>query len=70
MKLIKNGKIVLNGTRTEQETEDLLLAGLEIIVNTMQISVYEIDNTPILVIGNNIIRITRQKYDILKEILC
>ena len=33
MQLIKNGKIVLNGTRTEQETEDLLLTGLEIIVD-------------------------------------
>lgn len=33
MELIKNGKIVLNGKLTEQETEDLLLAAFEIIVD-------------------------------------
>lgn len=33
MNLLKNGKIVLDGTRTEQETEDLLLAALELIID-------------------------------------
>ena len=32
MKLIKNGKVVLNGTRTQEETEELLFRALEIIV--------------------------------------
>lgn len=33
MELIKNGKIVLNGMRTQKESEDLLLLALEIIVD-------------------------------------
>lgn len=33
MKLIKNGKLVLNGTRTEEETEQLCLKALEIVID-------------------------------------
>lgn len=33
MRYIKNGKVVLDGTMTEQELEDKLFATLEVIIN-------------------------------------
>lgn len=33
MRFIKNGKVVLDGTRTQEQTEELLFKALEIIVD-------------------------------------
>ena len=72
MELIKNGKLVLNGTLTEQETENLLFQALEIIVNKKV-------NVKALVKSKNVLcynmwtsneeeELTQKEYDLLKEV--
>lgn len=72
MELIKNGKLVLNGTLTEQETENLLFQALEIIVNKKV-------NIKALVKSKNVLcynmwtsneeeELTQKEYDLLKGV--
>lgn len=72
MELIKNGKLVLNGTLTEQETENLLFQALEIIVNKKV-------NVKALVKSKNVLcynmwtsneeeELTQKEYDLLKGV--
>lgn len=72
MELIKNGKLVLNGTLTEQETENLLFQTIEIIVNKKV-------NIKALVKSKNVLcynmwtsneeeELTQKEYDLLKGV--
>ena len=72
MELIKNGKLVLNGTLTEQETENLLFQAVEIIVNKKV-------NVKALVKSKNVLcynmwtsneeeELTQKEYDLLKGV--
>ena len=72
MKLIKNGKMVLNGKYTEQELEDKLLTALEIIVdkkvNTWCVCWAELEEYNTKYVNQEWRRLTEEEYKLLKEI--
>ena len=75
MKWIKNGKLVLNGTKSEEESQDWLNKGLELIVDKrvdidllkicLWVDAYNKERTCVYV-GNPYL--TKEEFDFLKEI--
>ena len=71
MKLVSNGKIVLNGTYTEEDMEYLLLKGLEIIVDK-QVDLYLLKHSDSVQEYNDMrkeeFKLTTLQYEVVKEI--
>ena len=75
MKWIKNGKLVLNGTKSKKELQDWLNKGLELIVNkrvdvdilqlTYNVNDYNRNRT---CVTNDMGFLTKEQFEFLKEI--
>lgn len=75
MRYIKNGKVVLDGTTRECDLEEKLLRALEIILSIIKLKVEERNNEYWLFIDYENRpkefgwRITKEVYELLKEVL-
>ena len=72
MKLVKNGKIVLDGTLKEEDLEHLLLKALEIIVDKC-VDIWIVRNTNSYTEYNDMRssdkQLTEMQFNIVKEII-